>query len=572
MTIRRRAHAFSDVDEDAILRLLSPSNRDVAHNASVRPVHPALTDFGPQTLGPFIRREYNSALTGGTLGPSTPERNIGKGKACAQSFLSEVPDQDAFLSPIEQDTAPFRSEDWLNEMHARHHHADESVRPSRVSLAPNALHHLRGLPDSPPAVASGSLPPPGMGVGGPPKTPPRKMRRTPRKKFSPTRDDNEDDTNDPFMDLTGSGSSTRRRMRQSISTRRTGHSPRVIPSSAWARRRGNSIVTNTSIDADTILSDDSVDSPGNSPPRSAPKLPSDLISRVVAASQPDAAAMKYRNQNAGSVAEFNYGDLIPTNMPNVVARERERTSAPVRSPRNRRHGSHRRPTGSTSLFSSIGSRLGLLGGSPDSDPSDSDSDDSSVSGDDVGHDFTPSSNPADFFIANEPLSKVFRSNGPRISANEPPHCPLPNRPNYQNPPLPSDVWIAVTEYLSLEDIHNLRLVDRTMAAEISPIQFRNFVAPLGPAMQLLGAHPSQSVLAKYGSHVYRFGISFEFDPLALAYARSKVSMQTQQAWYGSYEWPASHYPRYEELKRLEDLVDNNNPNAEACIESDGRYL
>ena len=134
-------------------------------------------------------------------------------------------------------------------------------------------------------------------------------------------------------------------------------------------------------------------------------------------------------------------------------------------------------------------------------------------------------------------------------------------------PLRYDIWNCVAPYLSFVDVQNLRLTCKGFAHEIAPLMLRSVVTTFGKPM--FGIEPSESgsknavladsMLAKYGHEIHKFGISFEYDLRGLAYAGAKVTERRQQAWYGSYSWPVDSYPRFPVLQELEDLVDDNRP-------------
>lgn len=118
--------------------------------------------------------------------------------------------------------------------------------------------------------------------------------------------------------------------------------------------------------------------------------------------------------------------------------------------------------------------------------------------------------------------------------------------------IPADVINHLaTNYLSREDVRNLRLVNKPMSEAFSPIYFRSLVTPFGEGMFA----PAQ----QYGGSINKFGISFEVDLVSLYHAKPKVSQEMQQSWWGDYKWPKPAYQRFPELEALEDLVDDNKP-------------
>ncbi|RMZ92089.1 hypothetical protein DV736_g649, partial [Chaetothyriales sp. CBS 134916] len=129
-----------------------------------------------------------------------------------------------------------------------------------------------------------------------------------------------------------------------------------------------------------------------------------------------------------------------------------------------------------------------------------------------------------------------------------------------------DIWLNISEYLSAADLKRLRLVNHAIADKIAPLLVRSVVTKFGKRMFHLGdwdgestVPHSQSVFAKYGKYIQKFGISFDYDLIGLAYPTPKVFSELVHAWFGDYEWPVATYPRFPQLQELEDLVDCNRP-------------
>ncbi|KIW70001.1 hypothetical protein PV04_02313 [Phialophora macrospora] len=116
-----------------------------------------------------------------------------------------------------------------------------------------------------------------------------------------------------------------------------------------------------------------------------------------------------------------------------------------------------------------------------------------------------------------------------------------------------NLWSAICQFLSTQDVKNLRLVSRLHAQILAPIQLRNVVAKFGPTFF------DTTIFENHGPNINRFGISFEYDLQGLAYASPKVIEREQDAWFGKFVWPTENYPRFPELQAIEDLVDNNRP-------------
>ena len=116
-----------------------------------------------------------------------------------------------------------------------------------------------------------------------------------------------------------------------------------------------------------------------------------------------------------------------------------------------------------------------------------------------------------------------------------------------------DLWNATSQYLSTEDMKNLRLVCSTFADNFAPIVFRNVVVNFNEKFF------NTPMFRKYGDNINQFGISFEYDLHGLASAQAKVIESKQDAWFGTFTWPTESYPRFPQLQAIEDLVDNNSP-------------
>jgi hypothetical protein len=132
----------------------------------------------------------------------------------------------------------------------------------------------------------------------------------------------------------------------------------------------------------------------------------------------------------------------------------------------------------------------------------------------------------------------------------------------------ADLWLGITKFLSTRDIGNLRLVNTNISDALSPIQFRNVVIkfdkPLfdncdGDWNSKSSFLPPNSMFQKYGDNLNQFGIAFEYDLAGLSNAKPKIIEKEQEAWFGKFTWPTEHYPRFPELQKIEDLVDNNRP-------------
>lgn len=132
----------------------------------------------------------------------------------------------------------------------------------------------------------------------------------------------------------------------------------------------------------------------------------------------------------------------------------------------------------------------------------------------------------------------------------------------------ADLWLNVTKYLSTRDVGNLRLVNTKVCQSLSSIQFRNVVINFdkqffdnnyGDWNGRCGDLPPNSMFEKYGDNLNQFGIAFEYDLAGLSSAKAKVIEKVENAWFGKFTWPTEQYPRFPELQQIEDLVDHNRP-------------
>ena len=130
----------------------------------------------------------------------------------------------------------------------------------------------------------------------------------------------------------------------------------------------------------------------------------------------------------------------------------------------------------------------------------------------------------------------------------------------------SDEIDLVCRWLSVEDVHNLRLVNRKFAEMVTPILFKRVVVPFtkdffNPGFELwdskLSTLPSSNPVRKYGNEISKFAISFEVDLYGLATAQPKHLQHDAKAWWGGFSWPLPAYPRFPSLQILEDSLDSN---------------
>ncbi|OCT49709.1 hypothetical protein CLCR_06572 [Cladophialophora carrionii] len=116
-----------------------------------------------------------------------------------------------------------------------------------------------------------------------------------------------------------------------------------------------------------------------------------------------------------------------------------------------------------------------------------------------------------------------------------------------------NLWSAISQFLSTQDVKNLRLVSKLHAQILAPIQLRNVVVKFDQKFF------DDTIFKNHGPNINRFGVSFEYNLEGLAYASAKIIEKEQEAWFGKFVWPTENYPRFPELQAIEDLVDNNRP-------------
>lgn len=142
-------------------------------------------------------------------------------------------------------------------------------------------------------------------------------------------------------------------------------------------------------------------------------------------------------------------------------------------------------------------------------------------------------------------------------------CPLSKDKKGWPISLPQDLFRDVAQYLSFNDVKNLRLANRQFAAQLSDLRFQSIVVPFSHELFGVGSQDLKDVQAvgqdtivgKYASKVGKFGISHELDFNGLIHSTAKPSTEQHSAWWGSFWWPATQYPRFPDLKQLEELAD-----------------
>ena len=142
-------------------------------------------------------------------------------------------------------------------------------------------------------------------------------------------------------------------------------------------------------------------------------------------------------------------------------------------------------------------------------------------------------------------------------------CPLSKDNKGWPISLPQDLFRDVAQYLSFNDVKNLRLANRQFAAQLSDLRFQSVVVPFNHELfgvesqdfKDIQAVGQDTIVGKYASKFGKFGISHELDLNGLIHSTAKPSTEQHSAWWGSFLWPATQYPRFQDLKQLEDLAD-----------------
>lgn len=146
--------------------------------------------------------------------------------------------------------------------------------------------------------------------------------------------------------------------------------------------------------------------------------------------------------------------------------------------------------------------------------------------------------------------------------NDPPICSLGKDGQGWPEGLPVDIFMLITQYLSHQDVRNLRSINSYFESVLGPVIFRNVVTKFGKSLFDVNnakwerKPPKDSVFEKYGMEMSKFGIAFEVDLEGLQSARPKVIQDQQHSWWGKYTWPVPIYPRFKPLEELENLADH----------------
>ena len=605
----------------------APSSPATRPRGNSGPIHPSLTNFGPQTLAEFLREQIKQAKVEGSLGKGKgKERHSGPNTASANS--------------VTKSTEQYCTQTSTSRRNQRH---TEPARKTRIVFADNALRHLRGQPEvadestlklstqshtqeandttsgsqsistagdaasaEPSKAEPGTLPAP-AGVGWPKR---RSIRRSVNYSGSVapsmSRGRRSDDMPRPHvpgsrvLDGADSPEDSPPRYRKTseslshLSPKRVRRTRSMAASENTSLREATNaqervdslhdLHVNEELDdeavwtmanaldnvdyiAGTDTSDDAMDR--DSTDRYQPDFrplqrvsgPTRLQSRLSKqrSIQESSASASYSHQLSRDDV-FDYSHVVPEQTPKLVSVARNRDVLDKIKDRP--------PTAKVTFRRTPWESLNL------SDSSDSDYENVPARKKDQKSGKKDSILVKKLQLVNESATRTWNACDLPTSANAPPFCPA-------NPDLKPanqiktglmllnvDLWTNVVEYLSAQDVRNVRSTCSGLAGEIAPIMVRSIVGKFGKSMFGLDSNCSDSsstmrqdtaVLSKYGSSVHKFGVSFEYDLPGLCSATAKVTEKQEQAWYGSYRWPTARYPRFKTLQELEDLVDDNRP-------------
>ncbi|KAL8829347.1 MAG: hypothetical protein Q9170_006208 [Blastenia crenularia] len=149
--------------------------------------------------------------------------------------------------------------------------------------------------------------------------------------------------------------------------------------------------------------------------------------------------------------------------------------------------------------------------------------------------------------------------------------------------LPVEIFQLVGSYLSRDCIQNMRLVNREFERKISRSAFRSVVVPFKPkiygaatpTVEVTGKGKQQEVISgqedydpkkshvkdgmrvfeEWGPDVGKFALTFEADEDTLKGLPVKKKSAMHEAFWGTYQWPVTHYSRFEQAAKLEQKAD-----------------
>lgn len=159
--------------------------------------------------------------------------------------------------------------------------------------------------------------------------------------------------------------------------------------------------------------------------------------------------------------------------------------------------------------------------------------------------------------------------------------------------LPVEMFDHIAEYLSRDDVKNMRLACKDFERFISGHFFRSVVVPFHPGIYgtahtpacsedrkgkgrkteptyeratkiMLAMAPSMAhgdsnqklnVYRDFGPFIQRYGMSFEVSDDELKRPQAKNVKQGHDAYWGAYDWPFPEYPRFPDRAGLEEAAD-----------------
>jgi hypothetical protein len=507
MTIRRYRHVFVAVDASDASAILADDTATTVVSSGIP--HPASTNFGPAGLGQFVRELVNGNTA--VLNETSDKPNKGKSRAI------DVPPARPSDDPNQTSWTPERVAEVNSMLHVLHN----TTPSSRVTLAPNTLVHLHGVTVQETTEAASFSP---STIAS---TPPSLKKRSTGPSGSARRKVAKRSVGDDEQRPGNLGSPERQSSRRAANA----NSPRrgrTVP------QRRSSAVPPTSLLTEALNQGST--SPGSHKEPSIASLNLDT-SRV-----------------EGRLFEFNYAAIVPFDTPAITVEGGRSTATASNSRPSRRAGSAR----------ATRSRVGALRGSrsggrrrrgrrspaiPEESNSASDEEyREEDSDDDEDSSAVPSRR---ISIDVDPGHRSWRPRDPR--PDDPTSGPTPSSELCFS--LSEDVWNEICRHLSLGDVNNLRCTCSTLAHRIASERFKSIVAPFDLNLPALGAHSDTSVTSRYGESILRFGITFEVDPVGLAFAPAQILVGKQHAWHGSFDWPLPQYHGFEHFQKLEELVD-----------------
>ncbi|KAI9709096.1 MAG: hypothetical protein M1820_003542 [Bogoriella megaspora] len=167
--------------------------------------------------------------------------------------------------------------------------------------------------------------------------------------------------------------------------------------------------------------------------------------------------------------------------------------------------------------------------------------------------------------------------------------------------MPVELFEQITEYLSRDDIKNMRLVNKEFEYGVSSVLFKTAVVPFnteiydmieakapvepdrkgkGKAVGLAGVVQNEDqpwalhwenrqedkdnkvykghglrVFTGFGPRILKYGMSFEVEEDALSRPPTKNLLEPQTSFWGGYEWPHEQYRRFADRAGLEQAAD-----------------